>query len=192
MALPLAKLDLHVRWPVFAPFVALGAAAVLTNWVSPAAQSIFGNGWIIVTRNELFAWGFPRQFWSNFVIFALLFLPEWVVLAGITFSLGLTQFRRAHQFAWLLSVAVPFAKLLLAGLEPAVHTFPLAVTLRVYFLVPVCGTLLGIAWWWAGYLIRGRHGRAESGLCAACGYDLRGTTSTECPECGHAAGTPAI
>ena len=192
MALPLAKTDLHVRWPVFAPFVAFGAAAVLSHWGLPAAQAILGNGWIIVTRNELFAWGFPRQFWSAYVIYALLDLPEWAVVAGITFSLGLTHSRRAHQFAWLLSVAVPFANILLAGLDPFVHTFPLATTLRVFFLVPAFGTLISIASWWAGYLLRGRHGRAESGLCTACGYDLRGAASTECPECGHTAKSPAI
>ena len=191
MALPLAKFDLHVRWPVVAPFVAFGAAAVLSHWGLPALRTILGNGWIIVIRNELFDWGFSKQFWSDYLIYALLYLPEWTVVAGITFSLGLTHIRRAHQFAWLFSVAVLFAKLLLVGLEPVVHTFPLASTLRVFFLVPACGMLIGIASWWAGYLLRGRHGHAESSLCTACGYDRRGADSTACPECGHLAGTPA-
>jgi hypothetical protein len=34
------------------------------------------------------------------------------------------------------------------------------------------------------WLIRRRLGRPRAGLCAACGYDLRGTPGSECPECG--------
>lgn len=42
------------------------------------------------------------------------------------------------------------------------------------------------------YLVTGGHGlyryciRGLSGLCATCGYDLRGTDSGRCPECGTA------
>ena len=35
------------------------------------------------------------------------------------------------------------------------------------------------AWNW-----QKRRGRRLAGLCAACGYDLRGSDSGRCPECG--------
>jgi hypothetical protein len=39
-----------------------------------------------------------------------------------------------------------------------------------------------------------RRRRIKRGLCPKCGYDLRGSESKECPECGplHAAGTMAV
>ena len=190
MALFPAKIDLHVRWAFIAPLVAFGAAVVLSYL---GGNGIGGNSWIIAIRNELFDWGVSKQFVANYVVHALLDLPQWAVVAGITFFLGLTHIRRAHQFAWMFSVAVPFANLLVGSLTLFVYDLlpSLSITLRAFFLIPACGTLIGFAAWWAGYLLRGRHGRGI-GCCPACGYDLRGSGPTACPECGHKPSSAAI
>ena len=185
MAFPPAGISLHVRWVCIAPFVAFGAAVVLYQWGGPAALSILGTGWIIAARNELLDWGVLSPFGSTYLVQSLLALPQWVVLAGITFCLGLTHSRPAHQFAWLFSVSVPFSRLLLFATYPTAYEIPLGVTLRFYLLVPAFGTLIGITSWWVGYLLRGRHDHFKSGTCHACGYDLRGGGSKECPECGQ-------
>lgn len=39
--------------------------------------------------------------------------------------------------------------------------------------------------WW-GWPSARRKRRARRGLCSACGYDLRGSVGSECPECGGA------
>ena len=185
MAFPPAGISLHVRWVCIAPFVAFGAAVVLHQWGGPAALSILGTGWIIAARNELLDWGVLSPFGSTYLVQSLLALPQWVVLAGITFCLGLTHSRPAHQFAWLFSVSVPFSRLLLFATYPTAYEIPLGVTLRFMLLVPAFGTLIGITSWWVGYLLRGRHDHFKSGTCHACGYDLRGGGSKECPECGQ-------
>ncbi len=59
-----------------------------------------------------------------------------------------------------------------------------------YAIVPAWAVVAGFwlppaaraAWWVAGR----RRACRRRGLCAACGYDLRGNVSGVCPECGKA------
>jgi hypothetical protein len=52
----------------------------------------------------------------------------------------------------------------------------------------VAVSLLPLACLASGAMLRSRkrRSRRRRGLCAACGYDLRGNPSAKaCPECGH-------
>jgi hypothetical protein len=54
------------------------------------------------------------------------------------------------------------------------------------FILPIAA-LLAVGGWW---LARGR--RPRHGACARCGYDLSGSASARCPECGmEIGGEPA-
>jgi hypothetical protein len=47
-------------------------------------------------------------------------------------------------------------------------------------------TLAAIGWGWRHILKRRvRRSAIESKVCYQCGYDLRASPSSECPECGH-------
>ena len=195
MAFPLVKTELQLRvWPLIAVLIALCIAAALSYWALYAVAAIFGTNWMSATRHQLVDWGVPAQFVTGYIYFVLLHLPKWTALAAITFSLGLIRLRRAHQLAWALSAAVPVVDVLFAALFSSpfgLYVSPTSLGLRVYVFIPACGSLVGVAAWWAGYFLRGRHYRAM-GRCTACGYDLRGADSTACPECGHLTGNPAI
>jgi hypothetical protein len=50
-----------------------------------------------------------------------------------------------------------------------------------YLSIALCATVPLAAWW---ITVPGRaRQRRKRGLCATCGYDLRGTPK-QCPECG--------
>jgi hypothetical protein len=56
-----------------------------------------------------------------------------------------------------------------------------------YVIVPLWPLLLPPLTWWAAvlWLRRRKRRRARLGLCARCGYDLRGSSgAASCPECG--------
>lgn len=62
-------------------------------------------------------------------------------------------------------------------LRPGKHRvvwFPAWVICAVLFAVPACR---GLRW---------SRGRRKAGWCRGCGYDLRGSASATCPECGAA------
>lgn len=58
----------------------------------------------------------------------------------------------------------------------------------IHFPLGLVALVLGV--WPAVALVRWLRHRRRSGLCKGCGYDLRGSPSGDCPECGHA-GTSA-
>ena len=45
--------------------------------------------------------------------------------------------------------------------------------------------VVGSVWWWA---VRARRAWPPEGVCAGCGYDLRGLGGERCPECGEPSG----
>ncbi len=196
MALPLANIARRARWPLIAALLALGGAAVLSYWSDALYYPILGGqrAWASAIRHQLIDWGLPTKFVTGYVSFVLYHVPQWTIVAALTFCLGIARNRRAHEFAWVFSGAVPTADILIAMLRSGpygIFDSPLLLSLRVYCLIPMCGALVGVAAWWAGYLLRGHRGRGM-GCCTACGYDLRGAESPTCPECGHMAKTPAI
>lgn len=63
--------------------------------------------------------------------------------------------------------------------------------LLIPFWAPAAAfSLLAAALWWRPLVARAR---SQRGACVACGYDLRGSSSPVCPECGlaHAVGARA-
>lgn len=52
-----------------------------------------------------------------------------------------------------------------------------------YWLPMILGTLTPVLWLRSAWRRRRQRSRAAKGLCAACGYDMRGIDS-RCPECG--------
>jgi hypothetical protein len=97
------------------------------------------------------------------------------------------KFRRRRDRSALWTVAL--ALLLVMGSAFAVATLErLVVPGAKYLGAVVEGGVLG-----AALLLLPRHGRvvtdelktAVKGYCKRCGYDLRGTTSPRCPECGR-------
>ena len=66
---------------------------------------------------------------------------------------------------------------------------------EIWFWWIVDGMALTMSWalWYAAILIplyvwaiRQRRMQRPAWMCAACGYDLRGSRGNTCPECGHA------
>jgi hypothetical protein len=51
----------------------------------------------------------------------------------------------------------------------------------VFGIVAPMGLMMTLAYLWMGWR---REARVRRGLCAACGYDLRGREAGPCPECG--------
>jgi len=66
---------------------------------------------------------------------------------------------------------------------------PLRATKHVWVVFPVwvvvgmCMLMPGVAGWRWVQRLRARR-REKRGLCGGCGYDLRGSASARCPECG--------
>ena len=50
---------------------------------------------------------------------------------------------------------------------------------------PLCGVLGGIAFARMEVHDRTRQHRLRMGLCSHCGYELRGLSINQCPECGY-------
>lgn len=60
-----------------------------------------------------------------------------------------------------------------------------------FHLGPPLLVFAGLATWTCFWPLARRRARRRRGLCVACGYDLRGSSSGTCPECGHATITSA-
>ncbi len=62
---------------------------------------------------------------------------------------------------------------------------PVAYSLQFHLLFPLILLLSLFVLWFAWPLVRRRR-RRRRGQCGQCGYDLRGSVSQVCPECGSA------
>ncbi len=81
----------------------------------------------------------------------------------------------------------------------ATWPLPILLILACYLLFRIKGTWIENPTWWLGFVLHfqsiwlldfrlslksTRSHIEERGLCAHCGYDLRGRLDTGCPECG--------
>jgi hypothetical protein len=95
----------------------------------------------------------------------------------------------AHSGAWIAVAVILFlVAMVMRWLAPDVDPVPwvggviaLSPVLITVLTIFVC---IGLAVVHVREKRRTNH-RMENGLCAYCGYDLRGTEADQCPECGR-------
>ncbi len=114
--------------------------------------------------------------------------PQWILFALLGGLIGALS-----QHRWLIRVA----SLMIAAVATA-WLFRLAMTIAPGFWTPqlisqmafvdVMGAALALQAGWIGHRfgVRRRPPTFGPAQCQACGYSLRGLTSSVCPECGGA------
>ena len=137
-------------------------------------------------------WMKPTAGWSTW---GVSFGRGWLGIAWSNGPMGVTA---APSDAWPIWQVGSGARLVLApqaAWRPS--TSQASMTVSAGAGTPAITTVdsLWIPLWWVGIVLTGiavwpsiRNARRKNpGHCAACGYDLRGTPHSPCPECGEAA-----
>lgn len=198
-------------WPNLNPvgwisFAALGVSATMavlaSRWVIPAVQRVAVLGSPVILFVLLAAlvelWGPPNVHFSYARFYARFLdasdFAAFIILTATGFGLGLSNLRRpgrVHRTAGYLCVLVFGCPIVYSfadwfqvatlfhftGVAASLPSWPPFVAAAAFLLV--CLVLLPVIETRAR-----RRRRLAAGCCTRCGYDLRGSDGTSCPECG--------
>lgn len=178
----------HLRWPratrgrwigitmtlgaLWAALISTGIGAALFSLFFPDKKldDVFGS-FGISTLGLLAIIAVPWTGWLLF--FSVVWAGEWIVV-----------FRRLYR---LLLAGTCLELLITIPIDAHVRNRSKCYCGEGSLLALIIGTTM--AFWTFGpgifllYLTR-RTQRMDTGLCAGCGYDLRGSSGSRCPECG--------
>ncbi len=156
------RLQFGIRTILLVPLIFIvfvGLVTVIDDYAYLSSCRLFGIGWCSKFQSWLIGAEVPVWFVVDYLSQALVRFPGWMVLAGITFSLGLRRSRRAHFLAWLLALAIPLWEAVFASWVASSDPFQGDTLLfRVNGqIVSALGFVIGIGAWLVGWRIRGRH-----------------------------------
>lgn len=137
----------------------VGLAATIDNVADTICLLSIGDAWFLEIQYWLIGAGVPASFVTKYVPFALLRLPEWIVLAVAALTLGLQRSRRSRLLAWLLILSFPLSEAIADSWHTSSGDIPgidLLMSFRIR-IVSAFGLLVGIIPWFLGWWIRGRH-----------------------------------
>ncbi len=158
------RIQFSMRALILVPLVMVifvGLAVFVDVCATLASYRLFGIGWEGNARHWLLGVGVPVPLVTRFICFAITRVPGWLVLAVVTFTLGLRRSRHSHFLAWLLALAFPFSDLIYdAWFDSSSFASGANFSLLTSFhirIVSAFGFVVGIAAWSLGWWIRGCH-----------------------------------
>lgn len=151
--------------------------------------------WAWLTLTAISPQGIAQPSWETYATLGWINWCSFLVLGLLPMVISLWLGRKATMYAWLagtiaalmvtaaLVIAIQGASLLILSYtvdlsplkQPPIHS---ALVLSTIVLLWSAGVGLALLNWRATYYRRLRR-------CASCGYDLRHSTRTACPECGE-------
>lgn len=157
-----ARMQFTIRGLLLVPLllvIFVGLAAMIDDVADTICLLSIGDAWFLEIQSWLIRAGIPASFVTKYVPFALLRLPEWIVLAAVTLTLGLQRSRRSHLLAWLLILSFPLSEAIADSWHTSSGKIPgidLLMSFRIR-IVSAFGLLVGMTPWFLGWWIRGRH-----------------------------------